>query len=209
MPEHEHLVRLADRIAEPISVGDAIAIGIDRHVPPHTILVIQDVRPQPWLRGEHAVEHGMHRVTRHGLHRATQVPFQIGRECDARHSDCCCSHRRLDHHPDTPNRSATMPKLARRRSWSAASAPARHRPAHRTAASPRHRRSRRATAKSPGSSACPVQRPSEAITVVPPICEARMHHLVLGAGRDHALGARLGAVLASHHHLTSAPSVLR
>jgi hypothetical protein len=54
-------------------------------MPPHTILVIQDVRPQPRLYGEHAIEHGTHRVARHGLDRATQVALQIGRECDARH----------------------------------------------------------------------------------------------------------------------------
>ena len=58
--KHEHLVRLADRIAEPIPVGDAVAVDIDRHVPPYTILVIKDVRPQPRLHGEHAVEHGTH-----------------------------------------------------------------------------------------------------------------------------------------------------
>ena len=72
--------------ARRIAVGDALAVDIDRHVPPHPVLVVEYIRPQPRLCGEHAVEHGAHRVARHGPHRATQVAFQIRRERDARHA---------------------------------------------------------------------------------------------------------------------------
>ena len=51
--EHEHLVRIADRIAEAITIGDALAVHVDRDVSPHAVLIIQDVRPQPRLGCEH------------------------------------------------------------------------------------------------------------------------------------------------------------
>ena len=41
--EHKHLVRIADRIAETITIGDALAIHIDRDVPSHALLIVQDV----------------------------------------------------------------------------------------------------------------------------------------------------------------------
>jgi hypothetical protein len=115
------LVGFANRIAEPIAVDNAVGVDIDRDMPADAVLIVEDVGPQPRMRGKHLIEHGAHAVAWCRLHRAAQVSLQIGGECNASHRAMLLPGLRRGEPGSLqvgtrtiqvmPKRSANMPKL--------------------------------------------------------------------------------------------------
>ena len=75
-----------DGVGQVIAIVDLAAIDEHHHVPSQCALIVEHVAAQPWVLGEHGVEHGADRGAFDRRRLALHVPLEVRRERDGRHA---------------------------------------------------------------------------------------------------------------------------